>query len=201
LARSKPCDDIPKREAPVPEVWESAPGMTPPGEPCRARTSNGPGDLEVVLLDARLVARWDAFSDRCTAEWPRRNGLENRRRHWSALSRIPDRRPTARSHPNMGCVLWTADTSSNATTTSICAGQSRCGAPRRNRTGDPILTMEPPGTAVRTAVSPGHARPYRPKLSVLLRRSYAFTYQLIGIGLQAGLLRIGRPPLQCPART
>ncbi len=33
------------------------------------------------------------------------------------------------------------------------------GAPRRNRTGDPILTMEPPGTAVRTAVLPGHAGP------------------------------------------
>jgi site-specific DNA recombinase len=32
------------------------------------------------------------------------------------------------------------------------------GAPRRNRTGDPILTMEPPGTAVRTLVSPAHAR-------------------------------------------
>ena len=31
--------------------------------------------------------------------------------------------------------------------------------PRRNRTGDPIPTMEPPGTAVRTAVSPGPARP------------------------------------------
>ena len=31
--------------------------------------------------------------------------------------------------------------------------------PRRNRTGDPVLTMEPPGTAVRTAVSPAHARP------------------------------------------
>jgi hypothetical protein len=29
-----------------------------------------PGDLAVILLDARLVARWDAFSDRCAAEWP-----------------------------------------------------------------------------------------------------------------------------------
>ena len=47
--------------------------------------------------------------------------------------------------------------------------------PRRNRTGDPILTMEPPGTAVRTAISPGHARPSRPKLSVLFRRSYALS--------------------------
>jgi hypothetical protein len=45
------------------------------------------------------------------------------------------------------------------------------------RQGDPILTMEPPGTAVRTAVSPGHARPSRLKLSVLFRRSYAFSYR------------------------
>jgi hypothetical protein len=49
------------------------------------------------------------------------------------------------------------------------------GAPRRNRTGDPILTMEPPGTAVRTAVLAGNARPSGSKLSVLLRPSYAFT--------------------------
>jgi len=40
-------------------------------------------------------------------------------------------------------------------------------SPRRNRTGDPILTMEPPGTAVRTAVSPGRARPSGTKLSAL----------------------------------
>jgi hypothetical protein len=49
------------------------------------------------------------------------------------------------------------------------------GAPRRNRTGDPILTMEPPGTAVRNAVSPGHARPSGPKLSVLFQRSYVLS--------------------------
>ena len=30
-------------------------------------------------------------------------------------------------------------------------------SPRRNRTGDPILTMEPPGTAVRNPISPGCA--------------------------------------------
>jgi len=60
--------------------------------------------------------------------------------------------------------------------TSVCAGQPWCGAPRRNRTGDPILTMEPPGTAVRTAVSPAHARPSGPRLSVVFRRSYAFSF-------------------------
>jgi Wax ester synthase-like Acyl-CoA acyltransferase domain len=37
------------------------------------------------------------------------------------------------------------------------------------------LTMEPPGTAVRTAVLAGHARPSGSKLSVLLRSGYAFT--------------------------
>jgi hypothetical protein len=49
------------------------------------------------------------------------------------------------------------------------------GAPRRNRTGDPILTMEPPGTAVRTAVPAGHARPSGSKLSVLFRLGYVFS--------------------------
>jgi hypothetical protein len=59
--------------------------------------------------------------------------------------------------------------------TSVCGGHRLSGAPRRNRTGDPILTMEPPGTAVRTAVLAGNARPSGSKLSVLLRPSYAFT--------------------------
>jgi hypothetical protein len=49
-------------------------------------------------------------------------------------------------------------------------------SPPPERTGDPILTMEPPGTAVRTALSPGRARPSEPKLLVLFRRSYAFTW-------------------------
>src|SRR5512133_1545605 len=63
----------------------------------------------------------------------------------------------------------------DAELTSVSAGQHWCGAPRRNRTGDPILTMEPPGTAVRNTVFAGHARPSRPKLSVLLRSSYALS--------------------------
>jgi hypothetical protein len=36
---------------------------------------------------------------------------------------------------------------------------SACGAPRRNRTGDPILTMNLALTAVRTPVSAGGWRP------------------------------------------
>jgi hypothetical protein len=79
------------------------------------------------------------------------------------------------AHPNKGWVLRTKDGSSNATTTSVLAGQRMCGAPRRNRTGDPILTMNLAVTAVRTAISPAHARPLGPKLSVLFRRSYAFS--------------------------
>jgi hypothetical protein len=68
--------------------------------------------------------------------------------------------------------------------------------PRRNRTGDPILTMEPPGTAVRNALSPGHARPSGPKLSVLFRRSYAFSFVTQNDSLSSFLwvLTKGRTP-------
>src|ERR671912_511826 len=37
---------------------------------------------------------------------------------------IADRRPKVRPHPSMECVLWTTDASSNATATSVSAGQS-----------------------------------------------------------------------------
>src|SRR5215203_5794444 len=62
----------------------------------------------------------------------------------------------------------------NVKMTSVCAGHRLGGAPRRNRTGDPILTMEPPGTAVRTAIFAGRARPSEEKLSALSTHSYAF---------------------------
>src|SRR4029453_14398717 len=70
--------------------------------------------------------------------------------------------------------LITPPIDSNAKMISVSGGHRGGGAPRRNRTGDPILTMEPPGTAVRTPVSPGRARPSGSKLSVLFRPSYAF---------------------------
>ena len=81
----------------------------------------------------------------------------------------------AREGQGMGpvSVMRPVETARETELTSVSAGQPGCGAPRRNRTGDPILTMEPPGTAVRTAASPGHAGPSGPKLSVLLPRSYA----------------------------
>jgi hypothetical protein len=56
----------------------------------------------------------------------------------STPSRTP-RRPASPSQPAPA-----------AERRSVSAGQPGCGAPRRNRTGDVILTMEPPGTAVRT---------------------------------------------------
>jgi hypothetical protein len=58
------------------------------------------------------------------------------------------RRPSAidngvvRALLDTGCVLWTADTSLNVATTSVWAGHWLGRAPRRNRTGDPILTMD-----------------------------------------------------------
>src|SRR5215218_8330642 len=75
--------------------------------------------------------------------------------HWQTAVLLPPRMRQAGSWTRPELLVWG-------------------GAPRRNRTGDPILTMEPPGTAMRTAVSPAHARPSGPKLTVLFRRRYAF---------------------------
>jgi hypothetical protein len=101
---------------------------------------------------------------------------------------------TVRPHPDKGSAISTRSTGSDIELTSVSAGHRLGGAPRRNRTGDPILTMEPPGTAVQTAVSPGHARPSGPKLSVLLRQRYAFT-----TGSCAGRLAgVVAPPIEAP---
>jgi hypothetical protein len=66
---------------------------------------------------------------------------EGRGRATTLVTAVRDHRGTTHGqpHPNMGCVLWTADASSNATTTSVCAGKSLRGAPRRNRTATPSL--------------------------------------------------------------
>jgi hypothetical protein len=110
---------------------------------------------------------------------------------------ITVRRLTVRPHPSLGCALRPASDSPNVKMTSICAGHRLGGAPRRNRTGDPILTMEPPGTAVRTAVSPGRAR-------LIISRS------LLGGGLSSPRSTTGRRPeghrrdgrsMICPAST
>jgi hypothetical protein len=45
--------------------------------------------------------------------------------------------------------------------TSVCAGQQWYGAPRRNRTGDTILTMNPGNSAVPTGVFAGRRTPWR----------------------------------------
>jgi hypothetical protein len=73
--------------------------------------------------------------------------------------------------------MWLPRTASKQKLSSVCAGHRVGGAPRRNRTADPILTMEPPGTAVRNPVSPGRARPSRPKLSVQSTCRYAFSWR------------------------
>ena len=62
--------------------------------------------------------------------------------------------------PNAKTISIARSTGPSAELTSVSAGHRVGGAPRRNRTGDPILTMEPPGTAVRTAVSPARVRPW-----------------------------------------
>jgi hypothetical protein len=50
-------------------------------------------------------------------------------------------------------VMRPVQSARNAELTSVPVGQSGYGAPRRNRTGDPILTMYPRPTAMRPSVS------------------------------------------------
>jgi hypothetical protein len=56
------------------------------------------------------------------------------------------------SHSNADAV---ADNGSGRRRTSVCAGQNLCRAPRRNRTGDPILTMDWRPSAVLARVIAG----------------------------------------------
>jgi hypothetical protein len=52
----------------------------------------------------------------------------------------------------------------NVKMTSVCAGHRLAGAPRRNRTGDPILTMYPRPTAMLSSVLAGRRAPYAAQL-------------------------------------
>jgi hypothetical protein len=137
-------------------------------------------------LHARPVSFEDSNAPGCVRSHGFDDGAANWCRH-GQRSR-PDRKPLNMVASERVLTTTVGDLLANRWQATIRVahhkGQAGCwtrpvllvwgGAPRRNRTGDPILTMEPPGTAVRTTVSPGHAQPSRPKLSVLIRRSYAF---------------------------
>jgi hypothetical protein len=72
-----------------------------------------------------------------------------------AISALTASWPSA-SHSNADVV---SHNGSGRRLTGISAGESLCGAPRRNRTGDPILTMDRGRTAVLSAVSAGGPTP------------------------------------------
>src|SRR5829696_2410785 len=115
-----------------------APATIPAGgHPSDPRATRG-GQTEDPCPSSR-----DGFLDRSCSLW---SGGETAREPGNDAGEWyrQDRRTThpVRSHPNNGWVLWAVDASSSITITSVSAGQSVCGAPRRNRTGDPILTID-----------------------------------------------------------
>jgi hypothetical protein len=121
------------------------------------------------------LASKDEFLNPCQPGSADGEGAESRRQPWSEPVDKDQWRTDSRNAYLHGMCSPSSTRPPDRKLTSVSAGHSLCGAPRRNRTGDPILTMEPPGTAVRSAVSPGRARPSWPKLSVLFRLSYAFS--------------------------
>ena len=68
----------------------------------------------------------------------------NRQRPWPQLPTSSNRRSTVRAHPDKSCALRPVEPTRNGRMPSVSAGQPLCGAPRRNRTGDPILTIDAP---------------------------------------------------------
>jgi hypothetical protein len=100
-----------------------------------------------------------------------------RQRRWSELWTSTEGQLAVRALPNKGWVLWTADASSNVATTSVCAGQDLCGAPAGIEPATPSLPWNHQEPLCGPPVSPGRARPSGPKLSVLLQRSYALSFE------------------------
>ena len=119
---------------------------------------------------------WKRLTARHGSRSRQRGGLTSGRSAWSSIF---DRASTQSDQIELANLWQTAVEGARPCNRPGAGPGLACwfwgGAPRRNRTGDPILTMEPPGTAVRTTVSPGHARPSGPKLSVLFPQSYAFS--------------------------
>jgi hypothetical protein len=77
-----------------------------------------------------------------------------------AIRALAARRPFA-SHPTMDAAAYKG---SGRRLTNVCAGQPGYGAPRRNRTGDPILTMDRWPSAVLRRIFAARATPSMPQL-------------------------------------
>jgi hypothetical protein len=126
----------------------------------------------------------DAFMDRCAACDPDENDQGAKQRRWSQISTGSQGDPPSLIASQHGmcsldgrCLIERADD-------QRLRWSSAWWSPPPEWNGRPNPYHEPSGTAVQNAVSPGHARPSRPKLSVLFWRSYAFSsnYSPIGPG-------------------
>ena len=103
-----------------------------------------PKPEEVSAVDGReallLASRRYVLSDRCTAKPTKaEKATETRTRLVRAVG--TDRRESRSSDPSLSG-MWSAPTMPKRSLINICAGQGLCGAPRRTRTDDPILTMD-----------------------------------------------------------
>jgi hypothetical protein len=129
-------------------------GSSEPVTTQRLGTNEG-SDIPFPACRAARIGSGSAVQPRAQLEQTREPDNDAGQSH----RQVPEGDRPVRSHPYMGCALCPGEPTRNGKTPSVSAGQPGCGAPRRNRTGDPILTMEPPRTAVRTPVFPAHARP------------------------------------------
>jgi hypothetical protein len=87
--------------------------------------------------------------------------------------------------------MWPATNGPGRRNTGVCAGHHLGGAPRRNRTGDPILTMDRRPSAVLTALLAGRAAPSVAKLWAQCRtiKTHSDRRQLRSCRLHSGCTR------------
>jgi hypothetical protein len=110
----------------------------------------------------------------CAASGPPKRPAVPSEDGWSEPSTITDGRPGRKNASQQGKCSPAVRPAPERRTDQRFGWSVLVWSPLPESNRRPHPSMEPPGTAVRNAIFAGHARPSGPKLSVLLRRSYAF---------------------------
>jgi hypothetical protein len=139
--RRSPCHGLDPTERPTPEPHRVGMTLRLPRARDGGHKPRGQGCAQLPLRDQP--------QHRAIPDTPRPTVLLSR-----AIRALTARRPFA-SHSTTDVA---GSSGSGRRPTSVFAGQSWCGAPRRNRTGDPILTMDRQPCAVLTRVFPSTPR-------------------------------------------
>jgi hypothetical protein len=157
------CDERPKAQRPArPRPHSCSPDVRPaPGQALRMRVggfhhARRPASRCRVPLKTLAAMLGCALQPLCHGALGRWLGSLNNKAAGQEAMSSQDEVGTVGRIPTATCSMREAR---SRRLIAVAAGQSLCGAPRRNRTGDPIPTMNRAPTAVRSSVSAGRWQP------------------------------------------